>query len=117
MKKFLLTIIITLISLPALAITTPSEKETLCSCVSHFAHNIMSVRQSGIAKENVINAMEDELLTSNDPDIIMYIEQIGLVLAKQVYNLPLEITIEAKEKAEENYVESVYLSCMEGIKI
>lgn len=77
MKKFLITIIITFISLPALAITTPSKKEILCSCVSGFAHNIMLVRQSGIAKETVINGMEEELLTSNDPDIIMYIEEIA----------------------------------------
>lgn len=77
----------------------------------------MSVRQSGIAKENVITAMEDELLTSNDPDIIMYIEEIALVLAEQIYNFRLEMTIEAKEKAEESYAENVYLSCKEGVKI
>ena len=106
MRKSLLTIIITLVSLPALAVT--QKENDSCEIYQQFANDVMIIRQLDTRLAEAKQIMQSTYKPSMSKDAETTLNSI----IDASYVVELRDTPEDKKEIVKDFSKSIYLKCL-----
>ena len=112
MKKFLLGIMISAVSVPAFA-------EGSCETLANFAQNVMIARQNGVPLTHALQSLEKAKIkftklakTKDEKQALIVTNTAFKYITVEAYKTPLYSTDKYKQREVSEFSNKVYLDCL-----